>query len=1354
MTKVKAIKRKGIEEREERIEESKEHVRHKESSDSGLGDLPFKDKFSWIKDKEIPLSLSILILAFLALRMLIVSEITSLLFTIAAIATTVLLFVLTFYEFGGFKKNKLNFIAFFFGLLLLWVMFQYPDLFLIILFSVYLVLSILWVYKIFNLQLAIIIMLLTTAIIFRVFPAFPDANPGGYLISFDDPYYHYKHTNNLYTTGDFGDRDMLIYPPDGRAVPKKFSYFLVAFLAQITGTSLQTMILLYPVLVSAIGAVFAFLFMKELTSDWKAGLLAGFFFATMPMLLTKSVAGAVEEDVMGMVMGLIAMYLLIKAFKSEGQKNLIFSVLSGLAFFITLLSWKGAEFLFFAPFVATGLYFAIAAILGILLKKEHNSWCGVKATAIAGIIFLIGNALFTQMIPTMKYSLPVVFAIFLGLWAEMIRTADMNENLKRLIAKILGLIVLAVIVIGGLWIFTESADLVTIILLLGGLAVILALVSILLAFINSIKAGFKIDLNPKNFERSVQENLPLVCVLFLGMAVLFVFYIGIDIILNAPAQQIEEFAGTSPHNFLVDKTIQEQAALASGGLIERFSRVYSRFGISEILALFALPMVGLFGLFLFLKRDLDKLKVLILASSFSIAFFIITNSFVWVEARLGFSQSLGFIFLGSMVGIFLPNSKKELETWKIIVFLALLVIPLVTFYPHDVDGQHADSWRNTKMGSSVPEPWVASLVWLYENVPRNDVDPLKGDYVLTWWDYGHAITALSKTPVVADPLQSGEDYIMQIARFFYNTTTEEEAMDWLINQPWNRDQDGNGKKVRYVILDKTLVDKASALAFLGTNYYEIPTGNGADNGTCTGEEILCKNKQLGIKAEKRSDGTYYCSEGVVCNNDIIQGTEERMCCEPDACCEVSFNWRVITQRGGSSVLLRRPTEPVYGQYFINTEGAACKPEYKTSLDPIVLIENGQRRTVVQRLLYTGYGGLEFGDGVRYDAFVVLAYDDNTERVILLTQNCRENDYNEILRSYPDRLAPLEFGARVGGSVVPQIFLHVPAKWTKNMFTELYINNGKDLKYFQLIINDQIQKDFFPYIKIFKVTYPDELPEPEPEPEPVPGVVNVGDTVTVEYTGRFENGTVFDTNVGGQPFEFIAGIKPGMVIQGFDEAVLGMRLGEAKTVTIPPEKAYGLEGESIHELAGKTLVFDIRLLSINEDLEPEPEPVDKTYDVYDPTKTKEYGIKGVPTVVWNCKYTKEGSLVLGEGTEYNPGVEKANLMLLSCIFNQAAPEELCKPLGVVKDENGTIRTTGGKELLVSLGKTGLDSCKPTGKTALEVFYSPSCPDCDAQRSVVEEVAGEFGGSLEVTYYCVADSTEKDGLCRQGSKEVRI
>ncbi len=69
-----------------------------------------------------------------------------------------------------------------------------------------------------------------------------------------------------------------------------------------------------------------------------------------------------------------------------------------------------------------------------------------------------------------------------------------------------------------------------------------------------------------------------------------------------------------------------------------------------------------------------------------------------------------------------------------------------------------------------------------------------------------------------------------------------------------------------------------------------------------------------------------------------------------------------------------------------------------------------------------------------------------------------------------------------------------------------------------------------------------------------GAVKKGDTVRVHYIGTLEDGTVFDKTAESGPLEFIVG--EGKLIPGFDDAVVGMRTGEKKTVKIPSERAYG------------------------------------------------------------------------------------------------------------------------------------------------------------------------------------------------------
>lgn len=65
---------------------------------------------------------------------------------------------------------------------------------------------------------------------------------------------------------------------------------------------------------------------------------------------------------------------------------------------------------------------------------------------------------------------------------------------------------------------------------------------------------------------------------------------------------------------------------------------------------------------------------------------------------------------------------------------------------------------------------------------------------------------------------------------------------------------------------------------------------------------------------------------------------------------------------------------------------------------------------------------------------------------------------------------------------------------------------------------------------------------------------IGDKVTVHYTGRLADGSIFDSSIGEDPLVFTLGDRD--LIDGFEESVLGMSVGEKKTVIIPPDKAYG------------------------------------------------------------------------------------------------------------------------------------------------------------------------------------------------------
>ncbi|HRZ41417.1 MAG TPA: FKBP-type peptidyl-prolyl cis-trans isomerase [Bacteroidales bacterium] len=133
----------------------------------------------------------------------------------------------------------------------------------------------------------------------------------------------------------------------------------------------------------------------------------------------------------------------------------------------------------------------------------------------------------------------------------------------------------------------------------------------------------------------------------------------------------------------------------------------------------------------------------------------------------------------------------------------------------------------------------------------------------------------------------------------------------------------------------------------------------------------------------------------------------------------------------------------------------------------------------------------------------------------------------------------------------------------------------------------------------------------------------GDKVSVHYTGRLTDSTVFDSSVDrGQPFEFLLGF--GQVIRGWDEGIAMLHIGEKARLMIPPDLAYGATARQ-NIPANSTLIFDVELLDITQ-RGARPMPADGLDTITTPTGLKYIilkkgdGVKIVPGMKTKVHYS--------------------------------------------------------------------------------------------------------------------------------------
>ncbi|MFA4836667.1 MAG: FKBP-type peptidyl-prolyl cis-trans isomerase [Dehalococcoidia bacterium] len=193
-----------------------------------------------------------------------------------------------------------------------------------------------------------------------------------------------------------------------------------------------------------------------------------------------------------------------------------------------------------------------------------------------------------------------------------------------------------------------------------------------------------------------------------------------------------------------------------------------------------------------------------------------------------------------------------------------------------------------------------------------------------------------------------------------------------------------------------------------------------------------------------------------------------------------------------------------------------------------------------------------------------------------------------------------------------------------------------------------------------------------------------DTVIVHYTGRLQDGTVFDTSAGSEPLEFTLG--QGQLIPGFEQAVIGLQVGESKTVTIPVDEAYGPRRDD--------MVLEINRDELPEGLEPEVGMLLEMNQADGTTMTVTITDVSETTIKIDANHPLAGQDLIFD------------IELVDIVTSQSSVQGL------------------------DLASISLEDCLASGKPTLAEFGRGTCVPCKKMKPILEDLATDYDGKINV------------------------
>lgn len=293
-------------------------------------------------------------------------------------------------------------------------------------------------------------------------------------------------------------------------------------------------------------------------------------------------------------------------------------------------------------------------------------------------------------------------------------------------------------------------------------------------------------------ENFIQKHIFYIGGLILIAAGFSIFFITPDSILKYISSLT-----TTAVTAIIARTTAEQNPMCGG--IKNFWDVlnkgcimtlYNNFGIGII---FGLAMIPILLYFMIFRRSIGAVFVLSLA--LPILWGVVNKS------QYQFMASVPIVALGSTIGLIIATSRKDIGSLRVIPLIVILAIPLFMSIGSSMPIlEPFGGATQMRYGGSNAEAvfWEPTLEWL-KTTPDDTV-------ILTWWDYGHIITAISNRVSIADNLKGNAEIVQDLAKFHVLETNETTALE--IARKYSAD---------YVIIDWTMIGKSGAPHFIATS---------------------------------------------------------------------------------------------------------------------------------------------------------------------------------------------------------------------------------------------------------------------------------------------------------------------------------------------------------------------------------------------------------------------------------------------------------------------------------------------------------------------------------------------------------